>query len=153
RHARRLLQERAAAKQLSKEVRKALCDRWEAEKEVTRKLRILWALHSIGDMCNGDLVSLVGSPSFAQRPHPEEALRAWGVRLIAERSLDKEMRESLVALAKSESSPRVRLALAAALPRLPLKVRWRVAEGLLAKADKADPNEALMLWYGCETLV
>ncbi len=47
----------------------------------------------------------------------------------------------------------VRLYLASALQRLPLKIRWDIAEGLVAhSSDAADHNLPLMDWYGIEPL-
>src|SRR5207247_747114 len=48
RHARRLLQERSAAGKLSGEVPVQLRKLLDGEKDVTRQLRALWALHAIG---------------------------------------------------------------------------------------------------------
>jgi putative heme-binding domain-containing protein len=57
-------------------------------------------------------------------------------------------------LAKSDPSPVVRLALASALQRLPLKDRWAIADPLVRHAgDAADANLPLMYWYGIEPLV
>ena len=58
-----------------------------------------------------------------------------------------------VALARSDPSPRVRLSLASALQRIPVKDRWPLAEALAAaKIDPKDPMLPLMTWYGIEPL-
>ena len=57
-------------------------------------------------------------------------------------------------MANDEKSPRVRLALASGLQRLPLKDRWPIAEALVGHAEDAkDANIPLMIWYGIEPAV
>jgi putative membrane-bound dehydrogenase-like protein len=53
-----------------------------------------------------------------------------------------------------DPSPRVRLALASALQRLPLEDRWPIAEALIAHGEDAkDHNLPQMYWYAIEPLV
>jgi putative heme-binding domain-containing protein len=145
RQARRLLQERSATKQLDKDTRSLLHTMFDDQPEVTRKLRALWALHAIGGLRDGDLMSLLGNP--------HDVLRAWGVRLIAEGQVPNSLLEGLRTLARAEKSPRVRLALASALQRLPIDQRWLIAEALLTtEFAHVDSQLALMLWYGTEPL-
>ena len=55
---------------------------------------------------------------------------------------------------QAAADPTVRLALASALPRLPLAQRWEPAEALLQHAeDAADHNLPQMLWFAVEPLV
>jgi hypothetical protein len=57
-------------------------------------------------------------------------------------------------MAADGASPTVRLYLASALQRLPLKDRWAIAEELVKhEADKDDHNLPLLYWYGIEPLV
>ncbi len=52
------------------------------------------------------------------------------------------------------TSPRVRLAIASALQRLPLDDRWLIAEALIAHGEDAtDHNLPQMYWYAIEPLV
>jgi putative membrane-bound dehydrogenase-like protein len=146
RHARRLLQERADSGKLDKTVRPALLKMLADQKEVTRKLRALWALHAIRGFDTKTLTGLLDSP--------EDTVRVWAVRLLVE---DREVSDGIVAqfgkMAQTEKSASVRLALASALQRLPLDQRLPLAESLVARAEDAnDANLPLMIWYGIEPL-
>ena len=147
RHARRLLQERAAAGMLAASVRPALRKLLADQPEVTRKLRALWALYSVDGIDEPGLAALLDSP------HPE--VRGWAVRLLAEgRTVTDATASRLATLAKTDPAASVRLALASALQRLPAAQRWPLAEALAAHAeDAADANLPLMVWYGVEALV
>ncbi len=147
RHARRLLQERAYAGKLDKNVRPLLRKMLDSEKDVRRKLRALWALHVTGLLGETTLSDLLDNP--------QEAIRAWVVRLMVEdKRISDESARCLAELARSDKAMSVRLALASALQRLPLEQRWTIAERLAQHAeDAADDNLPLMLWYGIEPLV
>jgi hypothetical protein len=147
RHARRILQERAAAGKLSKAAPKALRAMLDHNPDVTRKLRALWALHAIGDAREELLLKLLD--------HDSEHLRWWAIQLLCEEKhaapagLDK-----FAGLAETDPSPMVRLALASVLQRLPLPARWKIADALVAhEKDSEDQNLPWMLWYGIEPLV
>ncbi len=146
RHARRLLQERAEAGKLSAGVLPALREMLTTQKDVTRQLRALWALHVTGGLDEKALLELCG--------HRQEAVRVWAVRLLLEeRRASDPVTVRLVEMAKKDGSPAVRLALASALQRLPLAQRWPIAEGLAGHAEDAgDANLPLLLWYGVEPL-
>ena len=148
RHARRLLQERAAGKKLDPKVHDQLHEVfWDAGRPATERLRALWALHATG---------LVGSPeaarflTHADWGRTDEAVRAWVVRLGFEAA--KPPLPELLDAAGEERSPRVRLAFTSGLQRLPLPERWGLAERLLRHDESADANLPLMLWYGVEPL-
>lgn len=147
RHARRVLQERAAAGKLTADIKPALQKIFADNPDVTRKLRALWALHSIGGIDDAGLSGLLD--------HPSEYLRAWAIRLLVEdRKVPAPAMEKFRNLAESDRSPYVRLHLASSLQRLPLDKRWPVVEALAAHADDAnDPNLPLMIWYAMEPLV
>src|SRR5262249_44679984 len=76
RHARRLLQDRAAAGKLARDthdgLRKILAD----DPDATRKLRALWALHATGGLTEADHLKLLG--------HDSEYVRGWTVQLALE---------------------------------------------------------------------
>jgi putative membrane-bound dehydrogenase-like protein len=147
RHARRLLQERAHAGTLSAGVRALLLEMLAKQVEAPRKLRALWALHAINGLDEKALLGLLDGA--------DETVRGWSVRLLLEdRQASAAVMTRLTQLARSERSPRVRLALASALQRLPLAQRWSLAEGLAGHAsDAGDANLPLMIWYGIEPVV
>ena len=147
RHARRLLQERAAAGKLQGQTRPALVKLFQEQPDVTRKLRAVWALHAIGDLSDEEIADLLESP--------EDYVRGWAIQLALEdRKTSPELLARFEGMAKSDPSPVVRLYLASALQRLPLDERWNLAAALVAHAEDAtDANLPLMLWYGIQPLV
>ena len=147
RHARRLLQERAVNGKLQPRTRLALLKIYEDNPDVTRKLRALWALHSIG---------ATETPWLEQQlNHGNEHVRWWAVQLLVEnKTLSAEALKTFQHLGRNDPSPLVRLALASALQRLPLANRWKIAESLVGhEADGTDQNLPLMIWYAVEPLV
>jgi putative membrane-bound dehydrogenase-like protein len=147
RHARRVLQERAAAGRDMTQVREALLAMFEQHGEVPRKLRAMWTLHALGGIDDAYLLE--------QLNHESEYVRAWTIRLLCENfQAGTTGIEKLAGLAASDSSAYVRLHLASALQRLPLDDRWQIASSLLKHAeDAADQNLPLMIWYAIEPLV
>ncbi len=146
RHARRLLQERAEAGKLAKGVKPQLLKLLGEQRDVPRKLRILWALYAVNGL---DENALLG-----QCDSPDDAVRGWAVRLLLEDAKASDaVAAKLTELAKSDKSSVVRLAVASALQRLPVQQRWPIAAALVAHGeDAADANLPLMLWYGIEPL-
>jgi putative membrane-bound dehydrogenase-like protein len=147
RHARRLLQERAAAGKLAKDTRPKLLKMLRENPDVTRQLRALWALHVTGGIDEELRLNLL--------ENKEEWIRAWTIQLALEdRQPTEDVRKKLARLAADDPSPVVRLHLASGLQRLPLAQRWPIAEPLVAHGEDAkDANLPLMLWYGIEPLV
>lgn len=147
RHARRVLQERAAAGQDMSAVRAALLSIFNEHVEVPRKLRALWTLHAIGQLDDSFLLS--------QLNHESDYVRAWSVRLLCEDRLASSIElQRFKELAATESSAYVRLHLASSLQRLPLGNRWELAEALTKHVEDAtDQNLPLMIWYAIEPLV
>jgi putative heme-binding domain-containing protein len=86
---------------------------------------------------------------------PSEHIRAWGIRLLCDVKAPSPATVNRFAeLAKTDPSPKVRLSLASALQRLPLELRWAVAEPLAGhREDAPDRSLSLMIWYGIEPLV
>ncbi len=143
RAARRQLQERGG----DEESRRSLLGILREHPDPRRRLRALWALHVTSGLDQWTLLETLDS---------EHAyLRAWAIQLLAEtRRPDGAARERFLHLAKQDSSPVVRLYLAAALQRMLLDERWELAEALLAHGeDASDANIPLLLWYGIEPLV
>ena len=146
-HARRLLQERAAAGTLTPASRPALLELLETERDAARQLRTLWALHVTGAADEPLRLRLL--------EHPQEHLRAWAVQLeLEDGQVSAAVLAKLEAMAAADSSPLVRLYLVSACQRLPHGQRWGILSRLAARAeDAADPNLPLMLWYALEPLV
>jgi hypothetical protein len=119
----------------------------DSEKDVRRKLRVLWALYSVNGIDEKGLVARLDSP--------EELVRVWAIRLLLDDSKASDaLVQKLAVMAKDDKSAAVRLALASALQRLPVNQRWPIAEALAAHAtDAQDANLPLMIWYGIEPLV
>jgi putative heme-binding domain-containing protein len=147
RHARRLLQERAAAQRLDKQTHASLTQILDTDRDVTRQLRALWALHVTGGLNESKLLGLL--------ERPEEGVRGWAIRLLLEDGRPSaSTMEKLTRLAQHDSSAFVRLHLASGLQRLPLELRWPIAERLVDHAEDAgDANLPFMVWYGVELLV
>jgi putative membrane-bound dehydrogenase-like protein len=147
RHARRILQERAAAGRLDPAVRGLLLERLAAAPAAPARLRVLWALHATGLLAPDDLARLGADP--------EPAVRAWAVELAGDRDdLPPEALAATLARAAADTSPVVRLAAASGLQRLTPALRWDAAMALVGHAEDAtDHNLPLMNWYAVEPLV
>ena len=144
RHARRLLQERAAKNahplpQFEKIVR---------EGNPHDALRALWALHvagQLGESLTAECLSRTDSPYVT----------AWTIQSACEgRAPSEKVRAQLAKLAETSASPVVRLYIAAALQRIPIDSRLPILEPLLGHAEDAkDFNLPLMDWYATEPVV
>ncbi|MBS0265438.1 MAG: c-type cytochrome [Planctomycetes bacterium] len=147
RHARRLLQERAARGQDLALARQDLLQMFASETSVPRQLRALWTLWVLNAASDEFLIE--------QLNHPSEYVRAWCVRLLCEgRSPSARARDRFQEIATTGHSAYERLWLASSLQRLPESERWPLAKALLAHAEDADDaNLPLMIWYGIEPLV
>ena len=146
RHARRVLQERAAEGKLESGTVPALQKMLNEQPEATQKLRALWALYAIGGADQNLLMGLLNDSS--------EYLRGWAIRLLVE---DRQPSDAALAkfaeLAAGDPSPWVRLALSSALQRIPAAGRWSIAKALIAhEEDNSDAYLPLMNWYGIEPL-
>ena len=142
RHARRLLQERFATGRLANNVRTDLQRILRDNPDVTRKLRALWALQVTGGLDPEELRQLLR--------YDNEHIRWWALKLIADERATQ-FRTDITQLAKSDSSPLVRLGVASALQRLSHEGRIPIARALLQHGEDADdPSIPLMIWYGLE---
>lgn len=175
RHARRILQERAAAGKLTANIHGTLAQIVRENPDVTRKLRALWAMHVTGGLKEGALP--LNDPRFLKRPldqmrnrvigpaapelllelleHKDEHLRWWAVQLLSEdKSFPPAVLQRFANMARDDQSPFVRLSIASALQRVPLSARLTIASGLVSHAeDMNDQNLPLMIWYGIESAV
>src|SRR5439155_1889273 len=112
RAARRNLHERAAAGKDMKAVHADLHVMFDKQRDLSRKLRALWALYVTGGADEAWLRGLLA--------HDSEHVRVWAVRLLMDRGEpDQEALTQFVRLARRDSSGLVRLYLASALQRLP----------------------------------
>lgn len=165
RHARRVLQERAASGDDMRAVHEMLRAMYAHGAEVPRRLRALWALHVTRGLDEPTLLEQLDDDS--------EHIRTWAIQLLCETRkrgnseapvvtgdlsqsghLSTTARKRLRELAGSGPSPLVRVYLASALQRLSAGDRWPIAEALVADAeDDTDANIPLMLWYGVEPLI
>jgi putative membrane-bound dehydrogenase-like protein len=113
RHARRVLQERAAAGTLDVGTVPALMKILDENPDPTRKLRAMWVLYSVGALDDGKCLALLDSP--------HEYVRAWAIQLSTEGGRQSSaILAKFAELAASDPSPVVRLHLASALQRLQL---------------------------------
>ena len=159
RHARRILQERAFSRDMENnrntensdvaDVTVAMHRLVATELPDDRRLRLIWALHSIGQADESFLIDLLNDRS--------EYVRAWAVRLLTDDN-DKPPSELALrrffGLASTDSSAFVCLHLSSALQRIETADRWPIAEALAARSEfTSDANIPLMIWYGVEPLV
>ena len=162
RHARRLLHERFAklavdadnesnlqTEQQVNALRREATELMLSE-NLEHRLNGLWLRYVIGDADESFLRGLL-----KQKDTPEvnnQHMRRWAVRLLVDQSTPSaETLARFTALARNERSPKVRLALAAALQRLPEESKWSIARALLSRTeDASDPCIPLMIWYGVE---
>ncbi|HMP06773.1 MAG TPA: DUF1080 domain-containing protein, partial [Lacipirellulaceae bacterium] len=147
RHARRLLQERAAAGNLAASAVERLRRIAVEHSDETRRLRAAWALHAAEslDPATRDAMFADASPY----------VRGWALQLAFDRPPAERLAllSRLASLAQSDPSPVVRLAVASALAEVPAEQRWETAAALLSHAeDAADHNLPLLIWYAVEPL-
>ena len=147
RHARRLLQERAAAGRLAAETPRLLEAKLAAATGAAQRLRVIWAMHVTGQLSAPQVERLLEDA--------DPAVRGWVIQLASERGeLSPSMLDRLHRLAADDPSPVVRLAICSALQRLPAAARWPISAALVAHAEDADDhNLPLMNWYALEPLV
>jgi putative membrane-bound dehydrogenase-like protein len=147
--ARRILQERGADPEARSQLAAAAFDAAGPDGVPAAeplRLRALWALHAAGGLDAGHVAKGLSDGS----PY----VRAWTIQLACE---DKEPSSATLArfaeLAKSDSSPVVRLYLASALQRIAPEQRWEILGGLVQHGeDASDHNLPLMDWYAAEPL-
>ncbi|MHA3775257.1 PVC-type heme-binding CxxCH protein [Verrucomicrobiota bacterium sgz303538] len=119
------------------------------------RLRALWACNALGPIPPPVLLSLL--------KEKDEHLRVWAIRLLTDGlpldsitgprtitpPVDSAILETLVQLAARDESGLVKLALASALQRLPVKQRFQVANTLVQDAAYMDdPHLPYLVWFG-----
>lgn len=147
RHARRILTERAGTVASWSQPKAELLKIYKTSKEVSRRLRAMWALYCMNQVNDFWLEQ--------QLNDPDEHVRLWAIRLLVDdQKISPAAVKRFAKLAKQESSGLVRLYLASALQSLSPKDCWEVAAGLDQNhQETADRNFTLMLWYGIEPSV
>ena len=143
RRARRILQERGANRRVETALHRILDDR----SNQAHRLRALWTLYVTDSMEDEDLMELLTDDN--------DVVRTWAVQLIAD---DKEVSDEALAkfveMARSDSSPMVRMYIAGAVQRVEPARRWDVLTALNARTEDAeDHNIPLMVWYASEPMV
>lgn len=146
RHARRILQERAAQKGMAPEIRADLEKIALDHKDAKRRLRGLWALHVTGGIIFEHLAETLKDDN--------EFVRAWSIQLAVEKEGTELLRVDRIAeLAANDKSPVVRRFIASALQTMTLDARERILPDLTGwKEDVGDPNLPLLYWYALEPL-
>ena len=147
RHSRRILHERAAAGRGLSAATERLRDIFENDDDEVHRLRALWTLFVIDSLDEVALTHLL--------EHESEHIRRWSVRLLVDHGPPgSKAVAALNVMAATDDSPKVRLALAGTLSRLPFKHRWSIARALMTHAEDAtDPYLPLMIWYGIEPIL
>lgn len=148
RHARRILQERAAARVLDAAAVDQLQGYATIPPDETRRLRAAWALHVTDNLSDELVEKLLADES----PY----VRGWAIQLAMERCGDQPSAGFLTRMTElgaSDPSPVVRLYLASAAQRMPLENCWDLVEALVShEEDAVDHNLPLMNWYAFEPL-
>ena len=118
RHARRILQERAARGDSMQRTHYQLSVMMGENKDVTRQLRALWALHVTGGLDEISLVLMLG--------HEREEIRKWLVRLMVSSQYCND--KTAAVLAAHAGEPARRLPLQHVPPRRQLSSRYDILE-------------------------
>jgi putative membrane-bound dehydrogenase-like protein len=154
RHARRLLQERAAAGKLDKDTHELLAKLAFGDKDEVKRLHGLWALHATGGLTEERILKGLDPKGKG------EYVRAWTVQLALEdRKATKAVGDRLEVLCGADRSVIVQLYLASAAQRLPFDQdndvfasvgSFSTAAPEDRRALQADPLLSLMYWYAVE---
>jgi putative membrane-bound dehydrogenase-like protein len=147
RHARRLLQERAAERAIAPAAIGRLRELALRHTDSTRRLRAAWALQVIGGL-DSDLVDQLLADAA---PH----VRGWAIQLALDHVAPELSRflPKWVAMAGKDPEPVVRLYLASAAGRIAPAERWELLAALMKHPEDAeDPNLPHMYWYAAEPL-
>jgi len=136
--------------------------RFASSRDEQQAVQTLLTLHVVGG-ADDDFLR-------AQLKHPQPYVRVWAIRLLTEQwTIDDALGPAWIGekqaqqirrqasslmptfgeLARTDSSPVVRLTLASTLQRLPVEMRATLAKDLVSHGEDAkDHNLPLMIWYG-----
>ena len=148
RHARRILAERAAAMQLAGLTKASLVEMAVRGADEAKRLRGLWGLHVTGGIPVNTTMRLLETD-------PSPYVRGWAIQLetdYRDNPPPAAVLDRMAELARTDSSPVVRLYLASAAQRVPQAARWGILEGLVRHDNIGDHNLPLMIWYAAEPL-
>ena len=152
RHARTILQERAASGKLDTyAVHEKLVEQFFDAPDSGKRLRMIWSAW-VTDYFGGS----EGESRFNYLlDHEDEYCRAWAIQLLGEnRDFSANTLSRFKQMAENDSSPVVRLYLASALQRMEFEDRWPVLEALASREeDREDANIPRMLWFALEPMV
>ncbi|MES2694885.1 MAG: PVC-type heme-binding CxxCH protein [Verrucomicrobiota bacterium] len=142
RMARKVLQERATTRPIDAGALTALRNQSSDTKvDVPSQLRALWTLHVTGNLDAPRIQSALA--------HSSEVVRGWAIQLGTEKiGAPVISAGTLATVAQKDTSTLVRLAVASAVPALPLADRWPVAAALAQHAEDAtDRYLPKMVWF------
>jgi putative membrane-bound dehydrogenase-like protein len=147
RRARVILQHRAANGKLAESSVVLLKKIFNENKNPDYRMRAMWALHITKSFTEDELLKALS--------HKDEYVRGWSIQMLCEdMNASAKAMDIMVKMSSSDPSAVVRLYLAAALQRMDVKSKLRVAEGLISRStDAEDHNIPKMIWYGIEDLV
>ncbi len=147
RRARVILQARAVQRTIDDTAIEVLNQQLTEDKNADYRLRALWALHVCGSLSQQRLLELMSDTD----PH----IRAWSIQMMCEdQQPEHNVLKQFAEMASKDTSPVVRLYLAAALQRIETSRRWNIVEALLTQEEDADDhNIPKMIWFGFEPLV
>lgn len=147
RRARVILQYRATQGALDEMAIAQLKKLFNSGENPDHRLRAMWALHNTQSFSSGALQKALTDS--------DEYVRAWAIQLGCEnKDASGEFLKTMIAMSTNDPSAVVRLYLAAALQRIDVDARWKIAQALISKnIDSKDHNIPKMIWYGIENLV
>lgn len=115
-----------------------------SERDETRALRDLWALHVTGGLDDQTATRLLD--------HHVAAVRRWTIRLLGDdQRMNDDIRSRLLRLAATESDPLVRSQLASSCQRWAAADALPIVRNLLERSeDRDDIQIPLLLWWALE---
>jgi putative membrane-bound dehydrogenase-like protein len=154
RHARRVLQERAAIQALDPAARQILRRVMLQGASPEARLRGLWASHITGSLQMSDTEVLLRDPDPSVRGWTLQIFGEGAIRIPEEQWDSEEAQAALATLtsmAREDDSPVVRRYLASLLQRIPAAHRWETLTALAQhEEDQHDHNLPLLYWYATE---
>ncbi|HXD85925.1 MAG TPA: PVC-type heme-binding CxxCH protein [Urbifossiella sp.] len=147
RQARCVLQERAAAGKIAKEIIPEARKLMTMADSVNTKLRLVWTLHILGGLTDDDLTTLLGND--------DENIRLWAAMLGSEPAQpSRDFVQQLLKMTAKEDSQFVMFFLAGMVQRLPVKDALALVEAVAARVLPGDdPNLALAVWYAVQSVL